>query len=555
MKQADRELRKLVAQGRAQGYLTYDQVIAYLPDQDTHPERLDRLITALEEAGIEMVNQSPVAGTSPAGAKTGEGQTAADPLLKDPLLRDLLPGEKAKWSSDPIRLYLSQLASIPLLTRKEEVSLAKKIEVTRKRFRRTMMGCYLVLKQAVQTVEAVQRGDLPFERTLKMSLTDQLTKSQILGRMPHNLKTLRALMAESEKDFRRLLNRRTPPELKAKIRRRFLARRVRMLVLVEELGLRTRRVQSMMQQLRDILKRMEDIRTRLKELKSHPGELGERERLQRELRDLMLCTLESPRSLRIRCDQMETQFHDYSEAKRALSNSNLRLVISVAKRYRNRGLGFLDLIQEGNTGLMRAADKFEYRRGFKFSTYATWWIRQAITRALAENSRTIRIPVHIIEQIGKLKNTSRRLMHELGRDPTPEEAAYAANLPAEDAPRLMDMGRQPASLDRPIGEDEDNAFSELLADRSLEKPESIAHRDLLREKIESLLRTLTYREREIIRLRYGLGDGYNYTLEDVGRMFKVTRERVRQIEAKAMEKLQHPVRSRQLVPFVDGRVG
>ncbi|GIX02152.1 MAG: hypothetical protein KatS3mg112_1089 [Thermogutta sp.] len=200
---------------------------------------------------------------------------------------------------------------------------------------------------------------------------------------------------------------------------------------------------------------------------------------------------------------------------------------------------------------MRAVDKFEYRRGFKFSTYATWWIRQAITRALAEHSRTIRIPVHIIDQIGKLKNVSRRLMHELGREPSAEEMARAAQVPIEEAHRLLEMGRQPSSLDRPVGEDDDGAFSELIADRNLDKPEYVAHRELLREKIESLLKTLTYREREIIRLRYGLRDGYAYTLEDVGRIFRVTRERVRQIEADAMEKLQHPVRAKQLEAFAD----
>lgn len=549
MKQADRELRRLIAQGRAQGYLTYDQVISYLPDQETRPQKLDRLITALEEAGIELVNRPP--DVTPAKSAENAAPPVDDPLLKDPLLRDLLPGQKSKWSSDPIRLYLSQMANIPLLTREQEVALAKKIEVTRKRFRRTVMGCHLMLKQAVQTLEAVQRGELAFDRTLKMSLTDQLTKSQILGRMPHNLRTLRGMMAANERDFRRLINRRTPPEVKAQARRRFLARRARMLILVEELGLRTRRVQAMMQQMRDVLKRMEEIRARLKELNGSPGELGERARLRRELCDLMLATQESPRSLRIRCEKMETHFRDYSEAKRELSNSNLRLVVSVAKRYRNRGLSFLDLIQEGNTGLMRAVDKFEYRRGFKFSTYATWWIRQAITRALAEHSRTIRIPVHIIDQISKLKNTSRRLMHELGREPTPEEMARASQLPQEETQRLLEMGRQPSSLDRPVGEDEDGAFCELVADQSLERPDHAAHRELLREKIENLLKTLTYREREIIRLRYGLRDGYAYTLEDVGRIFKVTRERVRQIEADAMEKLQHPVRAKQLESFAD----
>jgi RNA polymerase primary sigma factor len=248
---------------------------------------------------------------------------------------------------------------------------------------------------------------------------------------------------------------------------------------------------------------------------------------------------------------MAAQFRDYEEVKRQLSGGNLRLVVSIAKKYRNRGLSFLDLIQEGNTGLMRAVDKYEYRRGYKFSTYATWWIRQAITRAIADQARTIRIPVHMIDVLSKLRNTSKRLLQELGREPTTEETACAAELSIDETRRVLNIGRHPVSLDRPVGESEDSCFGEFIEDNGIDRPDRAASNEMLRERIEALLKTLTYREREIIRLRYGLGDGYNYTLEEVGRIFKVTRERVRQIEAKAVRKLQHPVRSKQLEGFLE----
>ena len=282
-----------------------------------------------------------------------------------------------------------------------------------------------------------------------------------------------------------------------------------------------------------------------------PENRDRRVNLRRELRDLMIDTQETPKSLRNRGELMRRQYQDYESVKRELSGGNLRLVVSIAKKYRNRGLSFLDLIQEGNTGLMRAVDKYEYRRGYKFSTYATWWIRQAITRAIADQARTIRIPVHMIDVLSKLRNVSKRLLQELGREPSTEELAMAADLGIDEVRRVLSMGRHPVSLDRPVGESEDSCFGEFIEDGGLPRPDKAAGNELLREKIEALLKTLTYREREIIRLRYGLGDGYTYTLEEVGRIFKVTRERVRQIEAKAVKKLQHPVRSQQLAGFLE----
>jgi RNA polymerase primary sigma factor len=572
----DRDLQELVAKGRLQGYLTYDEVNEYLPDEEVSPERLDNLLIALEEQGIDLVNRAPEAEFfdpdrpwERSGGSNGPGEISAEcngqadatrPLAEGEIpngLADPAPPvpEVAKWSSDPIRLYLSQMAEIPLLSRDEEIALAKKIEVTRKRFRRTVIGCNMAMRSTVNMLTKVHKGSLPFDRTIKVSLTERLTKEQIISRMPHNLRTLQHLAEENRRDFSRLINRLTPREQRTAARTRFIRRRRKMLTLIEELSLRTRRVQSMMRHMEETLLRMEQIRARLRCLIENPTTQDKRANLRRELRDLMVLTQETPRSLRRRCETMRRQYQDYEQVTRQLSGGNLRLVVSIAKKYRNRGLSFLDLIQEGNTGLMRAVDKYEYRRGYKFSTYATWWIRQAITRAIADQARTIRIPVHMIDVLSKLRNTSRRLLHELGREPTVEETAAAAGLSLDETRRVLSMGRHPVSLDRPVGESEDSCFGEFVEDSGLPAPDKAAGNGLLREKIEALLKTLTYREREIIRLRYGLGDGYTYTLEEVGRIFRVTRERVRQIEAKAVRKLQHPVRSQQLAGFIQRAAG
>lgn len=539
----DQKLQNLITCGKQQGYLTYDRVNEYLPDEAVSPEKLDSLLTALDEQGIEILNEPPEGHSEDQPAK--HSKTTREESEKPPSTEEL-----PKLSDDLLRMYLAQMSQIDLLTREEEIALAKKIEITRKRFRRSVLSCHSALQQTVDTLEKVFKGQLPFDRTIKVSLTERLTKEQILARMPHNLATLKPLLEESRRDFSLLIQRSTPPGIRRSARKRFLARRRKMLQLVEELSLRTRRVQPQMVQLEEFSRRMDHLRMRLQQLKNDPQADRERNTLRRELHQIMLQTQESPLSLRQRCEVVRSRFHEYEQVKRELSNGNLRLVVSIAKKYRNRGLSFLDLIQEGNTGLMRAVDKYEYRRGFKFSTYATWWIRQAITRAIADQVRTIRIPVHMIDVLSRLRNTAKQLLQDLGREPTTEEVARVAEMDLDDVKRVFDMGRHPVSLDRPVGENEDSSFGELIQDQGCEMPVRSASNGILRDQIDSLLKTLTYREREIIRLRYGLGDGYSYTLEEVGRIFKVTRERVRQIEAKAVRKLQHPVRSDRLQGFL-----
>jgi len=544
----DKDLQDLIATGKSQGYLTYDEVNRYLPDEGINPEKLDNLLMALEEKGIELVDQPPAKVVDDEFSTGPTAEELQQVVEEEPL--PLSAADLPKLTDDPIRMYLSQMAQIPLLSRDEEVALAKKIEITRKRFRRSVLACDFAMRTTVETLRKVHQGDLPFDRTIKVSLTERLTKEQIQARMPHNLQTLEHLLEANRQEFDLMIRRSTTPETRSAVRLSFLRRRRKCLQLVEELSLRTRRVHPLVQQLSDFSDRMQELKSELAEVRHDPAQAEESAELRSELRDLMRLTQESPTSLKNRVETIRKQYAEYEEVKRQLSSGNLRLVVSIAKKYRNRGLSFLDLIQEGNTGLMRAVDKFEYRRGFKFSTYATWWIRQAITRAIADQARTIRIPVHMIDVLSKLRNIEKRLLQELRREPTTEEVAIRAGMDLDEVQRVLDIGRHPVSLDRPVGDGEDCSFGELIEDVESDNPVRNANNGILRQKIEALLKTLTFREREIIRLRYGLGDGYTYTLEEVGRIFKVTRERVRQIEAKAVRKLQHPVRSQQLAGFL-----
>jgi RNA polymerase primary sigma factor len=452
---------------------------------------------------------------------------------------------------DPVRMYLMQMGEIPMLSRDREISSAQRIELTRTRFRRALLCNDFMLHGAVELLQKVFDGSLRLDRTIEISVTNTAEKKRILKRIGPNLETARHLLNLNQADFRIAVNRRSTQAVKHAAWRRLVSRRNKAVRLVEELNIRLQRLMPLWEQLQEISKRMSTIKQQLKNPEELLHSVLHRE-FTEELRYLMRISLETPQTLARLIARTEGHKVQYDAAKRELSAANLRLVVSIAKRYRNRGMSFLDLIQEGNTGLMRAVDKFEHARGYKFSTYATWWIRQAITRAIADQSRTIRLPVHMIDTMSKIRAVTAAFVQEFGREPNPEEIAERAGLSLEDARCVYKMTRHPLSLDQPVGDHEDNYFGEFLEEQRDDDPLYDSNLGALKQKLEEVMTDLSHREREILRLRYGLADGYTYTLEEVGKIFSVTRERVRQIESKAVRKLQSPYRSRSLTGFLDG---